>query len=71
MSVKNQLVKIAVSFNPVKPTLCNLHVGVGLDVIPIGVGCLWELDVCCFTKGVLAGVCASDFDVELIAAVAG
>lgn len=43
----------------------------GLVVIPIGIGGLEDVDVCSFTKGVLAGVCSTDLDIEGIAAVAG
>lgn len=42
----------------------------GLVVVPIGIGGLGDVDVCRFTYCVLAGVCASDLDVEGIAAVA-
>lgn len=42
----------------------------GFVVIPIGIGGLGDVDVGSFTKGVLAGVCTTDFDVELVASVA-
>ena len=67
---ENQLVEVAMRFEEVKPLVGNVHVGVGKVVVPIGVRSLWKLDVSCFTEGVLAGVCATDFDVELVATVA-
>lgn len=41
-----------------------------LVVIPIGIGGLGDVDVGSFTKGVLAGVCTTNFYIEGIAAVA-
>lgn len=41
-----------------------------LVVIPVGIGGLGDVEVRCFTKGVLAGVCATDFYVQGIRSVA-
>ena len=37
----NQLVEVGVMLQEVEPLLCELHVGVALVVIPIGVGVEW------------------------------
>lgn len=69
-SFDDGLVEVRVGDEPVEPLVENLLVGVGKVIVPIGIGGLWELDVSGFTKGVLAGVCTTDFDVQGIAAVA-
>ncbi len=44
----DQLVKVGVMFQEVEPLFGELHVGVALVVIPIGVGVEWYMDVGCF-----------------------
>lgn len=66
----DELVVIRVGLEPREPSFGKFLVGVRLIVIPIGISGLGDEDVGCFAKGVLAGVCASDLDVEDIAAVA-
>ena len=61
----DQLVKVCVMLQEGEPLFGEFHVGVALVVIPVGIGGLGDVDVGCFTKGVLAGVCATDFDVKL------
>lgn len=63
------LVKIGVGDDPLKPLFCQVHVGVTFVVVPVAVVVERDVDVSCFTKGVLAGVCSSNFDVELVASV--
>lgn len=65
----DELVEIRVGLEPREPTFGKFLVGVSLVVIPIGIGGLGDVDVGCFTYCVLAGVCATYFDVELVAAV--
>lgn len=40
----NQLIKVGVVLQEVEPLLCELHVGVALVVIPVGVGVEWHMD---------------------------
>ena len=65
------LVEVGVLDDPVEPAVEDVFVGMGLAIAPFGVRCLGDLDVGCFTKGVLRGIDSSDFDVEGVAAVAG
>lgn len=64
------LVEIGVGDEPVEPTVEDVHVGVGEVVVPVDVAGLGDEDVGCFTEGVLGGIDTTDFDVELVAAVA-
>lgn len=45
----NQLVKVGVVLQEVEPLFGELHVGVAFVVIPIGIGCLGDLDVSCLS----------------------
>lgn len=65
------LVEVRVGGEELEPAVEDVLVAVRLVVFPIGVGSLGDVDVCCFTECVLAGVCSSDLDVESIAAIAG
>lgn len=65
------LVEVCVGDEPVEPAVEDVHVGVGEVVVPVGVAGLGDEDVGCFTEGVLGGIDATDFDVELVAAVTG
>ena len=68
---EDELVEVGVVLQEVEPAVGDVHVGVVEVVIPIGVGSLGKLYVGGFTEGVLTGVGATDFDVQLVTAVAG
>ena len=70
-SFENQLVEVGVGFEEVEPLVSDLHVGVTLVVVPGSVGGERQTDVGSFAQGVLGGVGATNFNVELVAAVAG
>ena len=65
------LVEVGVLDDTVEPAVEDVFVGVGFAIAPLGVRSLGNLDVGCFTKGVLKGIDSSDFDVESVTAVAG
>lgn len=64
------LIKVRVGGQELKPTVEDFHIRMSEIVLPTGVRCFRNLDVSCFTKGMSAGVCATDFDIEDIAAIA-
>lgn len=64
------LVEVGVLDDPVEPAVEDGLVGMGFAIAPLGVGCLGNLEVGSFTKGVLRGIDSSYFDVENVAAVA-
>ena len=41
----NELVKVAIVLNPVKPLAGSLHIGMALVVIPGGIAGEWQTDV--------------------------
>lgn len=59
------LVEVGVLDDPVEPAVQNLLVGMGDTIFPLRVRCLRNLDVGSFAKGVLGGIDATDFHVEL------
>ena len=64
------LVKICVGDDPLKPLLCQVHVGVTLVVVPVAVVVQRDVDVSCFAHGVLTCVCSTYFDIQLRATIA-
>ena len=70
-SLEDELVKVNMTFKPVEPLMGSLHIGMALVVIPGRIRREWELDISGLSESVLGGVSASNFDVELVAAVAG
>ena len=67
----NELVKVSVVLNPIKPLAGSLHIGMALVIIPGGIAGEGQLNVSSFAQSVLGGVGATNLDVELVAAVAG
>lgn len=65
------LVEVGVLDDPVEPAVEDVFVGVGFAIAPLGVRCLGNLDVSCFSEGVLRGIDSSYFDVESVTAVTG
>lgn len=69
--LKNELIKVGVTFQPVEPLAGGLHIGMALVVIPSGVRCNRQAEVSSFSESVLGGIGATNLDIELVAAVAG
>ena len=71
LCLQDELVKVGVLLEVGEPTVGNLHIGVALPVCPRGVVGFGQGNVGGFAQGVLAGIDASNLDVEGWAAVAG
>ena len=69
--LEDELVEVGVVLQEIKPTVGNGHVGMREVVAPINIRGSGQADISCFAKGVLGGIDASDFEVELRATVAG
>lgn len=66
----DQLVKVGVVLQEVEPSFGKFLVGVGLVVIPIGIGGLGDVDVDSFAQSVLRGINTSYLDIQLRATIA-
>lgn len=67
-SLHNELVKIAIVLNPVKPLAGRLHIGMTLIVIPSGIVRKGQTDISSFAQCVLRGVGSTNLNVELATA---
>ena len=69
--LKDELVEVGMVLQEIKPAVGNGHVGMREVVTPINIRGSGQADVAGFSKGVLGGIDAPNFDVELRATVAG
>ena len=69
--LEDELVEVAIVLNPVEPLAGGFEVSMTFVVIPSGIGGEGQTDVGSFTQGVLGGVGATNFHIELVATVAG
>lgn len=60
------LIEVGVCDDPIEPAVEDFLVGVGFSIALFGVRSLGNLDVGCFTKGMLTCIHASDLYVEVV-----
>ena len=70
-SFEDELVKVSVMLKEIKPLAGGFKVSMTLVVIPSGIACKRETDVCSLAQGVLGGIGSTNLDVERVATVTG